>query len=596
MPKSVMMTDADLVTFQVKTDGATIPDTVQVARIEVDHAVNRIPRARITVVDGSPSDEDFAISSGSVFVPGKRVEIALGYHAKNTPVFKGVILGQTLRVLPGDVSHMIVDCADPAVITTLTRKSALYLDAKDSDVIGKILADAGLSQSVSATGTTRPQQVQAATSDWDFILSRAEANGMIALVRDGKVTVAPPRFDSPDFEVTFGDTLYSADLSLDATDQLGGVTSTGWDAATQKPVEAAASEPKVNKQGNIDGRKLSAVLKSTKCQQASYATPDAASLKDWAEARLTKSRLSLYRGTLSFPGNPDIKPGRLLGLKGMGTRFNGDGYMGRVRHDVMEGRWTTEVTLGLDARFFTETHRDASDALSAGIRPGISGLQIGTVLQVHQDPDNAARIKVALPLQEGGSGGQWLRLAAPYAGKGIGMTFLPEVGDEVVVGYLDGDPDGGIVLGALHSPKAARAFEPTETNAQKGITTREKLKIGFDDDEKVLTIETPGGQSIALSDKDKSLVLTDMNGNTVSLSESGITLKSAKDIELVADQQIKLTGKTGVDVKASSGDFAASGGNVRIKGDMGASVEGSAQLDLKGGAMATLKATMVKIN
>ncbi|MDX1462467.1 MAG: Rhs element Vgr protein, partial [Marinirhabdus sp.] len=68
-----------------------------------------------------------------------------------------------------------------------------------------------------------------------------------------------------------------------------------------------------------------------------------------ADAFLLKSRLSRYKGTITFQGSAKVKPNNLLTVKGLGKRFNGDAFISGVTHNMAEGQWLTTVRVGLDA-------------------------------------------------------------------------------------------------------------------------------------------------------------------------------------------------------------------------------------------------------
>jgi len=82
----------------------------------------------------------------------------------------------------------------------------------------------------------------------------------------------------------------------------------------------------------------------------------------------------------------------------------------------------------------------------------IQGLQSGRVVQVGADPAGAYRVMISLP-QLGMTEGVWARLAGFYASNGFGAVFYPEVGDEVVVGFVGGELSSPIVIGSLFSAR-----------------------------------------------------------------------------------------------------------------------------------------------
>ena len=88
----------DVATYTVKIDGEAIPQAVRIAGIVVFKAIGKIPFARVEVHDGDPAVQTFEASSGDLFVPGNEVEILAGYRSEETPIFKGVVVSQQLRV------------------------------------------------------------------------------------------------------------------------------------------------------------------------------------------------------------------------------------------------------------------------------------------------------------------------------------------------------------------------------------------------------------------------------------------------------------------------------------------------------------------
>lgn len=596
MAETVRTPEAVLVTGTVMVDGAAIPDTMFLREVEVVHEVNRVPYARLTIVDGSAADETFAHSERGPFEPGKTVDVRVGYNDDNASIFKGLILRHSASIGADGDSALVLTCYDAAVRTTIGRSSSQFLKAKDSDAIAALLRAAGLTARVEDTGRAREHVIKNGATDWDFILALAEANGMIVLVEDGTVSVRRPRFEAPRFVVRHGDAVAALDIEIDALDQLAAVTCRAWDPAAQAVVSATSQEPSADTLGNLDGRTLAKALAVKDYGNATYAPLGDAALKDWADAQLLKSRLSRVRGTLTFPGHAGILPGEQIALDGLGARFNGPGWVSAVRHRVAVGVWTTEVTLGLPRKGFTEANRDADAPAAAGRLPGAGGLQIAKVKQVHDDPEGQHRIKVTLPLVRDGAEGVWVRVAAPFAGVEAGVTFLPEVGDEVVLGFVDGDPGAAVVLGALHSGGRARPLVPDETNTRKAIVTTSKLSLAFDEKAKSITLSTPGGHTVTLSDDGKAISLVDSTGNEVHLAEAGVTLTSPGDVTIHADGKLTLEGKGGVAVASSAGDVAVKGGNIAAEARMGMTAKGGSSAEMSSSGTTTVKGTMVMIN
>lgn len=595
MVESVWDPSADLVTVEVNVNGKRIPDTYLVNAIETEQTINRVANAVVTIADGSRVAADFAASSSTDFEPGDEIEIRAGYHAKNRTIFKGIITGQSLRVDSAGHSYLRVLCRDKAVKLTITRSAAQYYDMTDSEVIQKILGDAGLNADVSATSATLPQQGRTHTTDWDFILARAEVNGQLVLVQNGKVTVAAPKFDTPAYQAEYGATILDVDLSLDAAEQLGDVETQSWDPKTQAIVSGSSTEPSVNAQGNLTGKKLSQALSVGTSVLLSQGSQTTEALKSWASAHLLKSRLSRIRGRITTPGNAGLAIGTQIEIAGLGKKFNGDAYITGVRHHVSDGEWTSELQFGLPSGWFTDLNRDASPAPAASLRPGAPGLEIATVLKIDEDPEGERRVKVSLPLRTDGDQGVWVRIVSPYATQNAGIEFLPEIGDEVVLGFLNSDPDAAILLGSLHSSARPAPIEPDAENTIKTIVTRAQHKVSFDDVKKIITVETPGGHSIVMSDEDTSITVTDSNANKLEMAEGGITMTSPKDITITADGSVTIKGTSGVEM-SSPADVSVKGSNVSIGADIGLTAQGNATAELSSSGETSVQGTMVMIN
>jgi len=124
-------------------------------------------------------------------------------------------------------------------------------------------------------------------------------------------------------------------------------------------------------------------------------------------------------------------------------------------------------------------------------------------------------------------------------------VFWPETGDEVVVGFVNGDPRQAILLGALHgsvnTPPDA-AGPPSKGNARRAIVSKGKSIISFDDDKKIVTVKTAGERTLVLDDAAGAITLSDKPGNTITLDAKGITLKSAANITIDAGGQVVIKG------------------------------------------------------
>lgn len=599
MSSSNNIQNGGIATFNVKAGGSVIPDELSVYAVHIEKKINRIPVARITILDGDPATGTFPASSSTTFVPGSSIIIEAGYDNNMQIIFQGIITGQSIRVDPSIGSALEVECRDEAIKMIVGRKSLTYSNQKDSDIITSIIGTySGLSADVTATSTTWPEQVQYYATDWDYILSLAEANGFVITTINGKVSVkAPDSSTTSVLTVAYGDNLFEFNAKLDSLTQLGSVTSNSWDYKTQSMINSPSS-PNVAGSGNLSTKKLSDVVGLSSFQLQTSAPLDNTDLTNWSKAQIVKSEFAKIIGTAKFQGTSKIEPAQYMTFGGLGDRFNGDYLIAGVVHDLSEGNWFTEVDLGLSPLWFTE-EPDVMSPSASGLIPGARGLFNATVKQMYNDPDSQYRILVEIPLFDINGAGIWARLSNFYSTSGAGAFFLPEVGDEVVVAFLNEDPRFPVILGSLYSSSSNKPYnglDPNEKNTTKAIVSKSGISVEFDDENKVWTVATPNKNTIILSDKDKKITIQDQNNNSIVMSESGIDLTSQKNINISADQTVSIKGNQGITIQSSTGDVQTKAMNIKENADMQYSAEGSQMAQVQGGMQLTLKGAMVMIN
>lgn len=588
-----------VVTFVVKVNGKAVPEEIDFFSIEVEKRINKISRCLLNVKDGKASTSKFDTSSSDQFLPGADVSIEAGYDSKNKVVFQGIITGQSIKINDEVGSTLEVECRDKAIKMTVGRKSKTFAKQKDSDIISSIIsASGGLTSKVTATQTKWEEQVQYYTTDWDFVLTRAEANGLIVTTENAKISVIKPNDNTKSIlEAEFGDNILEFDCELNAIDQVGKVQASTWDYKTQKIISGEASN-NYKGAGNLTPKKLSEVVGLSAYDLQTAGTLQDGDLTTWSKAEMIKSEFAKIQGEIKILGTSLINPAAYITLSGVGDRFNGDILVSGVRHNISDGDWHTDISVGLSNIWFSE-EPDVVAPSAAGLLPGASGLFNATVKKMYEDPDNQYRILVDIPLFDKNGEGLWARLSNFYSTSGAGAFFLPEVGDEVVVGFLNEDPRYPIILGSLYSSSKIKPFEglkPQEKNPKKAIVSKKGMYVEFDDENVVLTIMTPNKNQMIWSDKDKQITIKDQNENSVVMSSSGIEMKSPKNVTIQAAQKLALKGDMGVSIESSGGDVQEKGLNIKANAQVQYAAQGGATAQVQGGAQLTLKAGIVMIN
>jgi Rhs element Vgr protein len=570
----------DLSSFRILVEGEDVSTRYGIASIQVHKSVNKIPTAKLILADGDVSKQDFETSSSDVFNPGKEVTIKLGYHQNEDIVFKGVIIRHGIKASGKKSSMLTLELKDKSVKMTIARKNAYFADVTDSDVIEQVIDGAGgLEKEVTSTSAQHPEMIQYYCTDWDFIVSRADVNGMLVFVDDGKITVKAPEIGSPLITLAYGANIYEFEAEMDARDQYNSVSSSAWDPS-QQAITSEDGSATLTEAGEITTDDLAGVLSADyKMQHTGKISSE--ELTAWANAKVLRSKLAKIQGRVKIVGFSDIKPGDTITLEQFGKNFNGKVFVSEVAHQYSaDSAWYTDIQFGLSQEWFSHKYNDVVEKPASGLLPGINGLHIGIVTQIEDDPDSEFRVKIRIPIISPDDEGSWARISTLDAGNARGSFFRPEVDDEVVVGFLNDDPRSPVILGMLHSSSLAAPLTPTSDNFQKGFFTRENIQLVFDDDKKSVTILTPGNNSIVISDDKKSIVLTDQNNNKIEMSDKGIILESGKDISL----------------KASSGDIKIEGMNITLSADSQFKAEGNSGVEMSSSAKAVLKGGVVQIN
>ncbi len=596
MAKSPTVDSSGVIKLNIFANGSQISDAISVVSVSIAKTINRIPYAKIVLLDGDMPNKDFPISGGDDFKPGNEIKINAGYGQSEEVIFQGVIVKHGIKITGDNYSRLVVECRDKAVAMTIGRHNANYIDSKDSDIISTLISGyRGLSSDVEATTTQHKELVQYYCTDWDFMISRAEANGLLVCVEDGKLIVKTPQTDtSAELKVTYGDDLIEFHADIDARTQLAQVSSASWDPSNQAVVEEQIGPQTLNRQGDLTSADLAKVVDLTSFCLQTPAQLEKTALKDWATGQQIKAGLAKIQGRMKFQGTAKAQIGSLIELDGVGDRFNGNVFVSSVNHEIVDGNWFTEVNFGMSPDWLAE-QRDLVAPPASGLLPGVEGLQIGLVMKLDEDPNGQNRVQVSVPISQAKTKGVWARMANFYASNHFGGFFVPEVGDEVVLGYLNNDPSHPVVLGSMYSSNQPPPYDLTADNFTKAVVTRSNLKLEFDDDKKAITIVTPGQNKIVLSDDDKSILMQDQNGNKVELSDNGIVLDSPKDISITAKGKVTIdaTGQIGISSKA---DVSVEGMNVNHKADVGFAAKGSASAELSASGQTTVKGTMVMIN
>ncbi|RAJ80141.1 Rhs element Vgr protein [Chitinophaga dinghuensis] len=519
--------DTNVVSVKLQVNGSDMSNEILLSQIIVNKSFNKIASAKITLVDGSVSDRDFPLSDDDQFKPGNTITVQLGYQGDTATLFEGIIVKHAIKALRHGASVLILEAKDKAIQLAMARNSRYFINKTDKDAIEELAPN--LQPDVDTTQFSHKQLVQFDATDWDFILTRAEANGMMVFTDDGVLKVKKPDTTAaPVATATYGENIYEFEGEMDARRQWQSVTSQSWDYTKQQNEVSNNGSANFTEPGNISSDELGAVLAADlTLRHTGHLTQQ--QLDNWSDAYALRNHISKITGRVRMEGNADIKPGTLVTLKGLGDRFNGNVFVTGVLHQF-DGNWHTDVQFGWREEWFFKKE-DVMDYPAAGLLPGVNGLQIGVVLDTEDtDEGGQYRVKVHVPLITSGNEGIMARVATLDAGANRGAYFRPQPKDEVILGFLNDDPREAVILGYLHSKDNHTSPLPEQEGTdQYGFVTKEGVKVIFDDTNKRLTLSVKGAsgvKSMVLNDDGSAIAITDDHQNKITMDSSGITISA----------------------------------------------------------------------
>jgi Rhs element Vgr protein len=568
----------DLASYNVLIEGSEVSRKYHIVSILIQQEINKIPAAQIMIVDGSPDAQDFRISDSDDFIPGKKIEIKFGYHNENKTVFKGIVITNTHKV-NNNCAEFNIECKDETIKMTVNRSNRHFNDILDSEVAEKLLDDNKISGvSVSRSSVKHEQLVQSNITDWDFMISRIDVNGMICVIDNSQLTIRKP---SPDDDAKLGLT-YGADMlefhaDMDARLQTSSVRTMTWDFKKQQVQTVESEDPGVKEEGNFTTSNLAAVND----QPFEMRTPAPMTQDEQqavTNARKLRQAFSKIKAKVKYQGVTTVLPGDFITINGVGKNFNGKAFVSALQHEFADGDWVTEATLGWNEQFFAEQTSPNQAASATGQSSSVQGLQTAVVTGI-TDSGGEYRVKIRLPLVNDQDDGIYARVATLDAGDKRGSFFRPEVNDEVVVGFMNNDPRHPVILGMLHSSAKSAPLEPESANPKKGYVSRSGIKLIFNDDESSVRIETPGSRVFELNDNAGSITVQDSDGNKIVIDSGGVTLEAAQDLTIKGGSSVSISAP-----------------QISIKADGTMSVEGSGSVSVSSSGIAELKGSLVKIN
>ncbi len=219
------------------------------------------------------------------------------------------------------------------------------------------------------------------------------------------------------------------------------------------------------------------------------------------------------------------------------------------------------------------------------------------------DPEGMGRIKVQFSWQKPlGNMTPWIRIITPHAGGDKGFHFIPEISEEVLVGFEGGNAEQPYVMGSLYNGNSKAGEFQSDANDVKTIRTRSGHTIELNDKEgeEKINIYDNEGSIITFDTQTKSLFITATENmeftakNIKMIAEENIDLQAKGDITVASEGDASVVSKGKIALQAESDINASSKAKVLLEATQDASIKGQ-NVTAEGKVKAELKGAQTKV-
>lgn len=443
------------------------------------------------------------------------------------------------------------------------RQNRSFLNNTDSDIVRKIAQEVGIQLgNIDESGEAHEYVFQENQTNMEFLRERAARIGFELFIKEGKINFRKPEAQKP-VELKWLEQISSFSTRVTSAEQVSAVEVRSWDYTQKSLITSTANSEKViTDTGNLKGSNSSKKFNISRPPKMTVVDKPVFSAKEaevMAQALCDELGGEFVYADAKAEGNPNIRAGRFVNLQNMGDRFSGKYYITETRHFYSQRVYTTEFSV----RGLRSGNLYNSISPQTRLQPGQTFL-VGIVTN-NQDPKGLSRVKVKFPTLTEEHESYWARVVSTGAGSGRGTDWLPEINDEVLVGFEHGDIHRPYIIGAVWNGKDApptsindsvvggrvrlRTFktrvghqlqfvdeDKATSNTGVYIETKGRHKISVNDTKKFIEIETSGGQKILINDLTGTISIkanaTISNTATASISSTASSISSTAGVTM----------------------------------------------------------------
>lgn len=530
------------------------------------------------------------------FAIGKSIRIGMKNSATQSSEFSGQ---EKDWLISGEITaletHFTAGSQAPMIIRGYDCSHRLYRgchnrsfqNMTDTDILKKIIQEVGITVgSLEDSRVPHDYVFQENQTNMEFLRERAARNGFELFVRNGKLYFRQPKQDQS-LNLTWLKELTSFQVRVSSAEQVGAVEVRGWDYKQKRAIVATCSRNNsLTQTQHGNGSRTSSIFQgqpdAPKLIVVDQPTATNREAENMAKALFSELGDEFVHADAQAEGHPAIRPGCVVTLQGqeMG-KYSGQYYITETHHIFSERVYKTAFSVrGLRGGSLLSLLKPATR-----LQPGQT-LLIGIVTN-NQDPEGLGRVRVELPTLTENHESQWARVVAMGAGNNRGFDCLPEINDEVLVGFEHGDIHRPFVIGGLWNGKD-KPPEPIGDSVSGGgvrlrtFKTRTGHELQFVEEDKGsskkgIRLTSVYGHQIYLDDSTQQIEIHTQNGHKVVLDDRGrqIAIESSGGHQYVMSDTTRSISVT-------------STGSVSIKANT--------NLDLQAGAIVTVRGALIRLN
>ncbi len=495
------------------------------------------------------------------------------------------------------------------------RRTESYTQSTASDVATKVAQRAGLQiGTVESTSTVYEHLSQGGVTDWEFLDGLAREIGYEIAVKDGKfdfrkpekATTAPEGGGGPEQQnplvLRLGTDLLRFRSLITAAEQVKEVQARGWDLAQKKaliataPATTTAAVLPAYKPTDIAAKFGDPVYVAT---DVAYRTQAEVDTTAKAIAEQIASAFAEFEGVAR--GNPKLHAGAAISVDNVGVPFDGK-YTITASHHRYDPNTGYTTMFSVTGRSERSLYGLANGGGSAKLGQGPVVAQVSDA----KDPLEQGRVKLTFPWLSDTYVSDWARTVQPGAGKDRGALVLPEVGDEVLVLFEQGDIRRPYVLGGLFNgvdtaPKGKPGLIDGSSGAvnRRSFVSRRGHRIDLIDEDgrtEGITLSTTGDKLQLKMDSVDTKITLHSDGKILIEGKSGIVIDSASSKLELKGGEVSVTATNGVKIDGGGGGVdVQTNGQLSLKGST-AKLEGQGTAEVKASGVLTVQGSLVKIN